>query len=111
MDFELIFVTAYDNYAANTFEISAIDYLLKPIGIDKLKSAVERLKTRLKHTRVYNNYEALIDNFQDENFKETRNSQCGEHKIINIADIIAIEAQESYSLIPESNTNPFLLRI
>jgi two-component system LytT family response regulator len=39
----VVFVTAYDEYAIRAFEVDAIDYLLKPVNPDRLKSAVERL--------------------------------------------------------------------
>src|SRR6478735_3401789 len=44
VDFEIVFITAYDQYAIRAFEIAAIDYLLKPIDIDRLKLAVKRVK-------------------------------------------------------------------
>jgi two-component system LytT family response regulator len=42
--FSIIFVTAYDKYAVKAFKFSAIDYLLKPIDEDELKSAVLKIK-------------------------------------------------------------------
>lgn len=44
VNFHIVFVTAYDNYALKAFEVSAIDYLLKPIDIDRLKQTVQRVK-------------------------------------------------------------------
>jgi len=43
-EFEVIFTTAYDKYAIQAFRISAVDYLLKPIDIDALKAAVEKVR-------------------------------------------------------------------
>lgn len=40
---EIIFVTAYDEYAVQAFEINALDYLLKPITKDRLKKTIDRL--------------------------------------------------------------------
>ncbi len=40
VDFKVIFVTAYDQYAVKAFKFSAIDYLLKPVDPDELKEAV-----------------------------------------------------------------------
>lgn len=43
----LIFVTAYDKYAIDAFEVQAVDYLLKPFTPERLHKAVERAKSRL----------------------------------------------------------------
>ncbi len=42
----LIFVTAYDMYAVEAFELNALDYLLKPISEERLKKAVERIRSK-----------------------------------------------------------------
>jgi DNA-binding LytR/AlgR family response regulator len=44
----IVFVTAYDQYAVEAFEHSAVDYLLKPVNIERLERTVSKLKTRLK---------------------------------------------------------------
>lgn len=47
----VIFVTAYDEFAMKAFEVHAVDYLLKPIGKERLEAALERAKARLGETR------------------------------------------------------------
>jgi two-component system, LytTR family, response regulator len=44
---EVVFVTAYDNYAIRAFEVHAIDYLLKPVSADRFEAALERARERL----------------------------------------------------------------
>ena len=44
---EVIFVTAYNDYAIQAFEVNALDYLLKPVDCERLSKAVERAKSRL----------------------------------------------------------------
>ncbi len=44
---QIIFVTAYDQYAIRAFEVSATDYLLKPVEKKRLKAAIEKVKGRL----------------------------------------------------------------
>lgn len=46
--FELIFTTAHDRYALKAFEVGATHYLLKPIGVNELKKAVERVEKKWK---------------------------------------------------------------
>ena len=43
----IVFVTAYDEYALKAFDLAAVDYLLKPIGVERLAKAVERLQAQL----------------------------------------------------------------
>ena len=43
----IVFVTAYDEYALKAFELAAVDYLLKPVGTERLARAVARLKAQL----------------------------------------------------------------
>jgi two-component system, LytTR family, response regulator len=43
----VIFVTAYDQYAMKAFEAQAVDYLLKPFGVERFERALERAKARL----------------------------------------------------------------
>jgi len=45
-DVPVIFVTAYDEYAMKAFEVHAMDYLLKPVGKERLAAALRRVKTR-----------------------------------------------------------------
>ena len=47
-DFEVIFVTAHDRYAIKAIRFSALDYLLKPIDVEELQSAVQRVSERLR---------------------------------------------------------------
>ena len=44
INFRVIFVTAYSEYAIKAFRVNALDYLLKPVKIDELKNAVEKIK-------------------------------------------------------------------
>jgi two-component system LytT family response regulator len=43
----IVFVTAYDQYAARAFEVNAVDYLLKPVEQQRLHDALERVRARL----------------------------------------------------------------
>lgn len=44
---QIVFATAYDQYAVRAFDVNAVDYLLKPFDRERVKQAVERVKARL----------------------------------------------------------------
>jgi DNA-binding LytR/AlgR family response regulator len=51
IDTPIIFTTAYNDYAIKAFKVNSIDYLLKPIGIEDLRFAIQKFE-KLKHTSV-----------------------------------------------------------
>ena len=52
VDSQLVFVTAFDQYAIDAFEVNAVDYLLKPVEQERLATAVERVRKRLAADRT-----------------------------------------------------------
>jgi two-component system response regulator LytT len=48
---EIVFVTAYDQYAIEGFQVNAVDYLLKPVDVARLEQAVQRTRRRLQSDR------------------------------------------------------------
>jgi two-component system LytT family response regulator len=48
LNIQIIFITAYNEFALKAFRVSALDYLLKPVDIDELKAAVAKLKSLAK---------------------------------------------------------------
>lgn len=103
INFDIIFVTAYDKFALKAFEISAVDYLLKPIEIDRLKIAVNKLEFIRELKNNANKLEALKENLKKEQLSKIIVRQNGDQEIVDVANIIAIEAQEAYSCIHTTN--------
>lgn len=64
IDFKVIFVTAYSEYAVKAFRFSAIDYLLKPVKIDELKEAVEKVRSVSLHEPLVENLASLLGNLK-----------------------------------------------
>jgi len=46
----VIFVTAYDEYAIKAFEVNALDYLLKPVDLDRLKKSIQSIAPKFNET-------------------------------------------------------------
>ena len=62
IDFEVIFVTSYDQYAIKAIKFSAIDYLLKPVDVDDLIHAVQRAKENLQKNGKRQRYQSVLHN-------------------------------------------------
>lgn len=64
IDFEIVFATAYNNYALKAFQVSAIGYLLKPIEIDALVKIVEKVKSIKSPTPIQERLGVLKANLE-----------------------------------------------
>lgn len=94
MDFKIIFVTAYSEHAVKAFRFSAVDYLLKPVKIDELKEAVEKVRNFNGTSVRSENLEAFFNNLN--NTSKTLPTLVIPHikgyEILKISDIIMCRA-------------------
>lgn len=61
IEFNIVFVTAFSEYATKAFRVSATDFLLKPVKINELQEAVKKVRENLQY-KSFQNLVALIDN-------------------------------------------------
>lgn len=92
VNFKIIFVTAYSEYAINAFELSAIDYILKPIRKEQLERAIQKVSKLQKQ-----NLELLKENIQPETDKKIAIKSSEGTDIVKIKDIMYIKAASSYT--------------
>lgn len=98
--FEIILVTAYDQYGINAIKFSAVDYLLKPLNIDELKKAVQKAEKRIKDKMQ--NYELenllqLIKNKQEKSTHKLALPTLKETRFVSPKDIIRCESSNTYT--------------
>lgn len=103
-----VFITAYDEFAVPAFERAAVDYLLKPITIDRLQIAVDRLKKRISQRASVPDVGELASLMQRVQSISTPSSESPDRitviragvgntvRMIPIADVICFEATEKY---------------
>jgi two-component system, LytTR family, response regulator len=99
-DFDIIFTTAYNHYAVDAIRISAFDYLTKPIAIDELQNAVNRLlKDRQLTTRE--RLDVLRQSLLEKRDQETRIAipTAEGLEFLVIKNIVHIESSANYSKI------------
>lgn len=94
--FEVIFTTAYDQYALTAFEFSALDYLLKPINTEKLVQSVARYQEISGEKDISSKVSVLKDSFKNINERIILSSMDG-FEVYKISDIIRCEANGSYT--------------
>lgn len=103
VNFEIIFVTAYNQYAVRAFEVAALDYLLKPVNIQRLKSSVDRVRQRQSFIEQPPRMAVLQEALKTKEIKNLVVSDRGQQHVIPVESIIAIEAQESYCMLHTSS--------
>lgn len=100
INFEVIFTTAYTEYAIKAFKFSAIDYLLKPIDIEELRKAVIKVEKRVNNNMT-NRLSQLVQNLKHgtpENFKIALPTLEG-LVFVNVQEILYCEASSNYTKI------------
>ncbi len=98
--FELIFATGYSEYAIQAFEMSAIDYLLKPIQIEKLEAAVEKVRQKMQQqSDTDQRLEILRNNISSGVISKVALPVYDGLAFVNVADIVCVEADGSYARI------------
>ena len=93
----VIFVTAYDEFALRAFDTYAVDYLLKPVKVERLATALERAEDKFRLSQL-ERYMQMTQNHQTANQPIQRicvREQSAVH-IIPATEIMFIEAQEDY---------------
>lgn len=109
IDFEIVFVTAYHQYAVKAFEISALDYLLKPIEIDRLKKTVERIESKSDEKSDVKRYSLFAESLDYKQNQKIIIKVNGDQRVVSTTSIVAIEAQEAYSCIYTIEGDRFLV--
>jgi DNA-binding LytR/AlgR family response regulator len=102
----VVFVTAYDQYAIDAFEHAAVDYLLKPVGDERLGETVTRLKARLHAAQPESDLQAALAVIArlaantagvPEHLAWIRASAGAQIKLIAIEDVCYFQANDKYT--------------
>ncbi len=97
INFAVIFTTAYSEYALQAFQVSAVDYLLKPIQIDQLHSAIEKVSRLKGTTQNREKIHTLKENLEDHHIKKIALSTSQGLIFVPVNQIIYLEADGSYT--------------
>ena len=97
-DFEVVFITAFNQYAIKAFKYNAIDYLLKPVDIDELNQSFINARKKLKESREeISNYRELFKNIEGKIPPKLAIYNKSDTEYLDTASIIRMEANGSYT--------------
>ncbi len=98
INFHIIFTTAYNDYAVRAFEMSAVDYLMKPIQEDKLRIAIGKALSKQTDTKL-EILPLLKQNLAPGNNRRIAVPVANGLEILNVKDICYLKAEGSYTQI------------
>lgn len=94
---EVIFVTAYDNYAIRAFQMAAFGYLLKPIQISELNKVLDRFEKAKSPIQLPQHTKILIENFDQHSVKKLVIQNVNGFKVVPLEDIFYLQGEVNYT--------------
>jgi two-component system LytT family response regulator len=99
INFEIIFVTAFSQYAVQAFNLSAAHYLLKPVDIEEIENAVAKVSERISEKTKTNHTQVLLENLKvlkNQNQKLVLPLLDG-LEVVRMSDILHCEAEDNFT--------------
>lgn len=99
IEFEVVFITAYDQYGIQAIKFSALDYLLKPIDIRELQQAVEKARGKIVAKQHNGNLENLLNFVRRSGMDMPRIAlpTLQETRYVKVNEIVRCEAANNYT--------------
>lgn len=110
-DFEIVFTTAYDQYAIKAFKFSATDYLLKPFEHDELEEAINKVETRIRNRQGSAGIDVLLQNIRQLSSRENKIALPTSDGLIFVEtrNIIRCESDANYTRFFIEQSKPILV--
>lgn len=97
LPFEVIFTTAYDEFALRAFDFSATDYLLKPINVERLQQSIEKVRTKKNSLQNGELLKLLKGNLSKELPETIALPIENGYTIVKVKDIVLCKAEGAYT--------------
>ncbi len=111
----IVFITAYDQYAVQAFDSAAVDYILKPVNPDRLAVTIARLKKRYRAPDPASRDQLqkviqLIENRETPDYLNLITVKTGsELRFIPVAQVIFFKAEDKYTIV-QTSSHEFLIK-
>jgi two-component system LytT family response regulator len=111
INFEVIFITAYDKYGIRAIKFSALDYLLKPVDIEEFKAAVAKAREKISAKKQNLNMENLLQYIKSGSKEPPKIAlpTLKEIMYVKVTDIVRCEAANNYTTFYLQNNEQFLV--
>jgi len=111
IDFEVIFITAFDQYGIQAIKFSALDYLLKPINIIELQQAITKAKEKIAAKKQNLNLENLLDYINNNRTKSQKIAlpTLQQTHYVKVDEIIRCEAFNNYTTFYLKNSSSIMV--
>ncbi len=99
INFQVIFITAYSQYAVQAFNQSAVHYILKPMDIDELILAVDKAEERMRSEEQINHTQILLENMaskKSQNHKIALPLMDG-FEVVKLTEVVYCEANDNFT--------------
>jgi two-component system LytT family response regulator len=110
-NFEVVFITGFDEYALQAFAFNALDYVLKPIDTTKLNITLNKVYERItSKLSIVNNFREIINIYNVDNHLISKIPVHHNDKVelLDIKEIISVEANEGCTVFRVSNNSEFV---
>lgn len=112
INFEIIFVTAFEEHAVKAFKYHAFDYILKPVSADELVSAIAAAVSRIKTKNTNLKFNTYLENSHTPNTKKRIVLKTAEDVIVvGVQDIIRMESDRNYTTVYMIDGKKILLSV
>lgn len=110
INFEVIFTTAYEQYALKAIKFCAIDYLLKPIDFIELKAATDKVIRRKQKQTLNSNLEVLMQNYHSKNLHQQKIALSTQEGLlfVPVSDIIYCKSDGPYTIFHLKNNETLM---
>ena len=109
IDFEVVFITGFDEYILQAFDFNALDYVLKPIDLDKFKITIEKVELSIRNKQ--NNSQKLnriADLYNSEKLiNKLLVNSANNSALLNVEDIMYIEQGNKKTLFTNYNSEKY----
>lgn len=97
IQYQVIFITAFNDFAIQAFKYSALDYLLKPVNEFEFKAAIEKVQEQFDANKLRDQKEHLLSGYEERQFKKIVLKTSRSIHLVDLDEIIFCQSDNTYT--------------